>query len=84
MRETKIIYKCDICNAEVVEEKHLEKVIMPVKTLDCEGRSVFDSFDKVDMCRECLKKYRESVYRNFGVVTVGYGNEIKFNTQWVG
>lgn len=67
MKETKIIYKCDICGQEVTKEIELIEREIPIKQSDCEGRSFLTSYKKVDMCIVCSRKYEEAVFNHFGI-----------------
>lgn len=56
MRKQMEIYTCDICHKEC----DVQEVMYPVMftTEQTEGRSVkpYISYEKIDMCAECLKK----------------------------
>ena len=66
MTETRTIYTCDICN-KTIQPDEMKIVPIPIEEADCEGRSYFPIFRKVDMCKSCSDRYREVVYKNFGI-----------------
>ena len=67
MKETKIIYRCDICGKEVTKETQLHSTEIPYKSSDCEGRLHYTSYKKVDMCLACRDRYEKVIFDNFGI-----------------
>ena len=61
-------YYCDICEEEVESKEALKEYMLPVEESDCEGRSLFPSVSKMDMCLKCAEKYRKMVYKHFAKV----------------
>lgn len=64
---------CDVCKEEY-EENELEKITVPMRVWDCEGRSSFKGFTKnVDMCERCKERYFDVVWDNFAQIEDVHG-----------
>ena len=70
-------YVCDVCKAELDDEKALKSTPVLGRGFDCEGRGWAIEEIRVDMCDQCRRRLFDLIFSKYAEVDSGYSVTVK-------